>query len=40
MPSVGYLSLGPHEAYADRVDAFVQGMRELGYGDGETIAIE
>ncbi len=40
VPVVGFLSPGPREARA-RVDAgFLQGLRDLGYVEGQTIAIE
>ena len=34
LPRLGYLSLGPREAYAATVDAFLDGLRELGYVEG------
>jgi putative ABC transport system substrate-binding protein len=40
MPRLGYLSLGPREAYAETVDAFLGALRDLGYVEGQTIAIE
>ena len=40
LPRLGYLSLGPREAYAAEVDAFLEGLRELGYVEGRTITIE
>ncbi len=40
MPRIGYLSPGPREAFATRVDAFVEGLRDLGYVEGQTVAIE
>jgi putative ABC transport system substrate-binding protein len=40
MPRIGYLCPGPREVYADRVDAFFQGLRDLGYVEGETVSIE
>jgi putative ABC transport system substrate-binding protein len=40
MPRIGYLSLGPREAYAANEEAFLDGLRELGYVEGQTIAIE
>jgi putative ABC transport system substrate-binding protein len=40
MPRIGYLSPGPRELYADRIDAFLAQLRELGYVEGETIAID
>jgi len=40
IPRIGYLSPGPREAFRDQVDAFLQGLRELGYVEGQSIAIE
>jgi putative ABC transport system substrate-binding protein len=40
MPRLGYLSPGPREGRADVVNAFVEGLRDLGYVEGQTIAIE
>jgi putative ABC transport system substrate-binding protein len=40
IPVVGYLSPGPREAYAEVVDAFLQGLRDLGYEEGRTIGVE
>lgn len=40
LPRIGYLGLGPREVYADLIDAFLQGLREVGYGEGDTAAIE
>jgi putative ABC transport system substrate-binding protein len=37
---LGYLTYGPREVRTDRIDAFLQGMRELGYVEGQTISIE
>jgi len=38
VPRIGYLSL---QSRSDRrLDAFLDGMREQGYVDGKTIAIE
>src|SRR5262249_30302116 len=39
-PRIGYLSQGPREEYADQVDAFLGGLRDLGYNEGQTIDIE
>ena len=38
IPRIGYLSLSAKPSVRD--EAFVQGLRELGYIDGQTIAIE
>jgi len=40
MPRIGALRYGPPELLADRVDAFRQALREFGYIEGETVAIE
>jgi hypothetical protein len=37
---LGYLSRGPREVFASQVDTFLQGLRDLGYVEGQTIAIE
>jgi putative tryptophan/tyrosine transport system substrate-binding protein len=40
IPVIGYLSGGSASAAAPRVDAFRQGLRELGYTDGQNIGVE
>src|SRR4029077_2410983 len=41
IPRIGYGSYGPREQYAkDYIDPFLEGMRDLGYVEGKTIAIE
>lgn len=40
IPIIGYLSGGSAPAAAPRVDAFRQGLRELGYTEGQNIGIE
>jgi putative ABC transport system substrate-binding protein len=37
---VGFLSSLSPEAVSDRIDAFRQGMRELGYAEGKDLSIE
>jgi putative tryptophan/tyrosine transport system substrate-binding protein len=37
---IGYLSTPPLSVNADRIDAFRQGLRELGYVEGKNIIIE
>jgi putative ABC transport system substrate-binding protein len=36
---IGYLSPGPREAMTSWIDPFLDGLRELGYVDGQTIDI-
>jgi putative ABC transport system substrate-binding protein len=40
VPRIGFLGAQDRETMADRVDAFLQGLRDLGYVEGQTIAIE
>ena len=40
MPRVGYLGGASLSAIADRIEAFRQGLRELGYLEGKDIVIE
>src|SRR5215510_11412453 len=40
MPRIGFLSATSSSTTAARVEAFRQGLRELGYVEGENIAIE
>jgi ABC-type uncharacterized transport system substrate-binding protein len=40
MPRIGYLFLQPFSTSAHLRDAFRQGLRELGYVEGQNIAIE
>ena len=40
MPVIGLLSSGPPGANAVKVAAFCQGLREIGYVDGQNLAIE
>jgi ABC-type uncharacterized transport system substrate-binding protein len=39
-PRIGFLMPGSRTAYAVRIDAFRNGLRELGYSEGQNIAIE
>jgi putative tryptophan/tyrosine transport system substrate-binding protein len=39
-PLIGYLTVAPLSANVARIEAFRQGLRELGYVDGENIVIE
>jgi putative tryptophan/tyrosine transport system substrate-binding protein len=40
MPRIGFLSGGSPSSVATRVEAFRQGLRELGYVEGQNIVIE
>jgi len=40
VPRIGYLTASPLSAMANRIDAFRQGLRELGYVEGKNIVIE
>jgi len=40
IPRIGYLSAASHTAIAARVEAFRQGLHELGYVEGKNIFIE
>jgi putative ABC transport system substrate-binding protein len=40
VPRIGYLSASPLSAVAARVEAFRQGLRDLGYLEGKNIIIE
>ena len=40
VPRIGVLLLGTPASFAPRVQAFVEGLRELGYVEGRTVAIE
>jgi hypothetical protein len=40
IPRIGFLGLGPASAFASRVEALRQGMRDLGYIEGKNIVIE
>ena len=40
MPVVGFLNLASPDAYADRLRAFRQGLKDTGYVEGENVAIE
>jgi putative ABC transport system substrate-binding protein len=40
IPRIGYLTSGPREVRADRIDAFLEGLRELGYVETQSIDIE
>ena len=40
IPRIGFLIPGSHAAYSARTEAFRQGLRALGYGEGKNISIE
>jgi putative ABC transport system substrate-binding protein len=40
VPRIGYLSGSPPSSIAERIEAFRQGLRELGYMEGKNIVIE
>jgi putative ABC transport system substrate-binding protein len=39
-PRIGFLSAVSYEAFASRIDAFRQGLKELGYIEGKNIIVE
>jgi putative tryptophan/tyrosine transport system substrate-binding protein len=40
MPRIGYLSNGSPVTHAHLLEAFRQGLRDLGWRDGQNVAIE
>jgi putative ABC transport system substrate-binding protein len=38
-PVIGFLNSGSADVYSDRITAFRQGLRQLGYIDGENVVI-
>jgi putative ABC transport system substrate-binding protein len=40
VPRIGYLSGSPPSSIAERIEAFRQGLRDLGYVEGKNIVIE
>jgi len=40
MPVIGFLSPASPESYASRVQAFRQGLQEIGYIEGQNVTIE
>jgi putative ABC transport system substrate-binding protein len=39
-PRIGFLMPGSRSTYSMRIEAFRNGLRELGYTEGQNIAIE
>ena len=39
-PVIGFLNSGSADAYPDRITAFHQGLRQLGYVEGENVVID
>jgi putative ABC transport system substrate-binding protein len=39
-PVIGFLNSGSADAYSDRITAFHQGLRQLGYIDGDNVVID
>src|SRR5260370_23394470 len=40
VPRIGFLGMSSSSAFASRIDAFRQGLRDFGYVEGSTITIE
>ena len=40
MPVIGFLNGGSRAAYAPEVDAFWQGLKEIGYVEGQNVTTE
>src|SRR5262245_21278314 len=40
VPQIGYLAANSFSAFSARIEAFQQGLRDLGYVEGKTIVIE
>src|SRR6478609_2612091 len=40
MPVIGFLNSGSPDTFAPTVSAFLQGLKEVGYVDGQNVAIE
>ena len=40
LPVVGYLGVTSADTIADRMRSFRQGLKEIGYVDGENVAID
>jgi putative ABC transport system substrate-binding protein len=40
LPVIGFLNSGAPESFAPMVEAFLQGLKEAGYVDGQNVTIE
>jgi putative tryptophan/tyrosine transport system substrate-binding protein len=40
LPVIGYLSSGSPQGFATRLAAFWQGLQEIGYREGQNVAVE
>src|SRR6516225_2028858 len=40
LPVIGFLNSGSADAYPDRITAFREGLRQLGYVDGENVLVD
>src|SRR5436853_4855729 len=40
MPVIGVISAGSRDTYAELLAAFRQGLKETGYSEGQTVAID
>ena len=40
MPVIGFLNSGSPDTFVSTVSAFLQGLKEAGYVDGQNVAIE
>ena len=40
MPVIGFLSATSPDAYVDRLRAFREGLKDIGYVEGENVAVE